>query len=214
MDIYKPYTYHLYHKPTNKHYYGCRYANRPRDIANPSDLWSTYFTSSKYVKQLIEEYGVDSFIVSVRKTFDTAEQTLKWEAGVLKKFNASSNNHWLNCTNGFDGFDCIGPKSEGHKAKIGKANSKALAGKKLSEETKRKISESLRGKKKSAEHVEKVRSSQAGKPRNPISVERMRQTKTGKPHTEVQRLAQRKYFENRKNGLSARDRTPNPSLED
>lgn len=47
------YTYYLYHTPTNKHYYGARYAKN----AHVGDLWNTYFTSSKRIHNLIEEYS-------------------------------------------------------------------------------------------------------------------------------------------------------------
>ena len=67
-----PYTYHLYHIPTGLHYYGVRWAKN----CAPSDLWSTYFSSSKAVKKLIKEYGKDSFIAKVRKVFTTKEQAV------------------------------------------------------------------------------------------------------------------------------------------
>jgi len=58
-----PFSYHLYHHPTKKHYYGIKFAKG----CNPADLWVTYFSTSKLVKQLIAEYGADSFTATVRK---------------------------------------------------------------------------------------------------------------------------------------------------
>jgi hypothetical protein len=91
-----PYTYHLYHKPTNKHYYGARYAKN----AHVDDLWHTYFTSSKRVRNLIKEYGEDSFIPTARKVFDSAESAVLWESKILSKVNAKHNPNWLNQHNG------------------------------------------------------------------------------------------------------------------
>ncbi len=49
-----PYTYLIKFKPTGQVYYGVKYASR----CNPDDLWIIYFTSSKYIKQLIKTYGL------------------------------------------------------------------------------------------------------------------------------------------------------------
>lgn len=54
-----PYIYKLKHIPTGKYYIGSQYGKN----SNPKNLWNTYTTSSKYVQQLIEEDGIDSFIV-------------------------------------------------------------------------------------------------------------------------------------------------------
>ena len=77
--------------PTNKAYYGVRYA----DGCNPSDLWVTYFTSSKRVKRLIEEYGKDSFKVEIRKIFSDKQSAINWEEKVLRRLNLK-NGSWIN----------------------------------------------------------------------------------------------------------------------
>ena len=91
-----PFSYHLYHKPTKKHYYGIKYASG----FEPSDLWIRYFSSSKIVKKLITEYGKDSFIVTVRKTFDTGEQAVLWEHRLLTRIRAAQREDWINRHNG------------------------------------------------------------------------------------------------------------------
>lgn len=91
-----PFSYYLYHKPTGKHYYGIRYAKG----CNPLDLWVTYFSSSKIVKQLITDYGTDSFVAKVRKTFKTSAEALIWEHKVLRRLNAASKDQWINRHNG------------------------------------------------------------------------------------------------------------------
>lgn len=87
-----PYTYHIYHRPTKKHYYGARW----KPGCNPCDLWSTYFTSSKRVHKLIEQYGSESFDVEIRKQFATKEKCLDWEQRVLKRLKVKSNPNWMN----------------------------------------------------------------------------------------------------------------------
>ena len=126
-----PFTYHLYHIPTDQHYYGVRY----KKDCSPDDLWNTYFSSSPIVHQLIEQHGKDSFVPTVRKVFRLAEQAVSWESKFLSKVNAQHNDKWLNRHNGSDSF--MGPHthSEQSKARIGSK----IKGIKRSEETKAKI---------------------------------------------------------------------------
>jgi len=90
MTVY--FTYYLYHKPTKKKYYGAKY----KLGSNPSDLWKTYFSSSKHVHKLIEEYGKDSFEYEIRKTFSNKDDCISWEQRVLKKLKVKTNPEWLN----------------------------------------------------------------------------------------------------------------------
>lgn len=85
-EQYQPYTYLIKVKATGQIYYGARYANGRNNVANPSDLWDSYFTSSRTIKKLILEYGREGFEYQVRHTFTSKEQTLKWEQRVLKRF--------------------------------------------------------------------------------------------------------------------------------
>jgi len=88
---YIPYSYIVKQKDTGLWYYGIEYAQKSK-IANPENLWKTYFTSSKEVHTLIEEYGIDSFDAEVRQTFKTAEEANKWEKKVLSKIFKWKNN--------------------------------------------------------------------------------------------------------------------------
>lgn len=126
-----PYTYHLYHIPTKKHYYGVRY----KKDCSPDDLWITYFSSSPIVHSLIEQYGKDSFITKVRKTFNTSDEAVLWESKFLRKIDAQNNDKWLNRHNGSDSF--IGPHTHTNESKS-KIASK-IKGIKRSEETKAKM---------------------------------------------------------------------------
>lgn len=134
----KPYTYYLYHIPTRLKYYGSQYGKG----SDPIELWVTYFTSSKKVKALISQYGKDSFIVKIRKIFDTRESALRWEATFLSKIDARNRADWLNQHNGDGKFYCKG-HTDDTKKKLRRIN----LGKTMSEDTKKKISIKGLGKK-------------------------------------------------------------------
>lgn len=91
--IYKPYTYLIGWSTHKIWYYGVRFARG----CNPRDLWNPYKTSSKYVKQFIEQYG-EPDVIEVRKTFNTAEQAQVWEEKVLRKMRVVSRDDFLNKT--------------------------------------------------------------------------------------------------------------------
>src|ERR1700674_5677514 len=87
-----PYTYYLKNRVTGEKYYGVRYAVG----CDPSELWVTYFSSSKWVKDRISKYGSSSFDFEVRKTFDSVKTALAWEEKVLRRLNVTKNDSWLN----------------------------------------------------------------------------------------------------------------------
>lgn len=159
-----PFTYLLKFKPTGQLYYGSKYAKG----CNPSQLWTTYFTSSKKIKELIKENGIDSFDFEIRKTFETREDAREWENRFLTKVRAAQSDLWLNQHNGAKKFFC-----RGHRG---------LVGHKQSEETKLKRRLSNLGKKRpmfTQEHREKL--SVAAKNRKwPIEVrEQMSKSRKG-----------------------------------
>jgi hypothetical protein len=132
----KPYTYLIKHKPTNTVYYGVRSANKEEPH---KDLWNTYFTSSPKVKQLIEETGIESFEVKVRRVFKTKEDAIKWEAKVLRRCKVLQDERWIN--QNVAGY--IIPTKESNK----------------------KISEFHKGKPKTEEHKKNMSLAQKGKPK-------------------------------------------------
>lgn len=89
----KPYTYLVGWSLLNTYYYGVRYAKN----ADPSDLWSTYFTSSKHVSQYRKQHG-EPDIIEIRRTFDTKEAARKWEHKVLRRMKITTDRRWLNIT--------------------------------------------------------------------------------------------------------------------
>lgn len=92
-----PYTYLLKHIPTNKFYYGVRYAKG----CSPNDFWNIYYTSSKYVHSLIKEYGKTSFDFEIRKIFISETTARNWEKKVLRRMRAVSRNDFLNKNDGY-----------------------------------------------------------------------------------------------------------------
>lgn len=85
----KPYTY-LLKCPNGLFYYGVKYANNKRDVANPETFWKDYFTSSSSVEKLLETHSPGEFSYSIRKTFDTAEEAIKWESKVNRRLTTKS----------------------------------------------------------------------------------------------------------------------------
>lgn len=87
-----PYTYKLIFKPTSQYYYGVRYAKG----CNPNDLWDKYFTSSKHIHKLIKEYGLNSFIVKITKTFKNKVDAINHEHLILTRVKADKNGKFIN----------------------------------------------------------------------------------------------------------------------
>lgn len=164
-----PFTYLLKFKPTGQLYYGSRYGKG----CNPSQLWSTYFTSSKTVKKLIESYGVESFEYEIRKTFSTREQARKWETKFLTRVNAAKSEKWLNKHNGSDKFFCTGHHGlVGHKQSEETKMRRRLAniGKKrppFSEQHRKKLSHSAKNRRWSDEMKEQMSLTRRGVPKPP-----------------------------------------------
>lgn len=142
----KPYTYLIRFKPTGQVYYGSRFKNvRLKRIAE-DDLMLLYTTSSKYIKKLIKEHGLDAFEWEIRKKFDTPEQAVAWEKKVLTRCKVlEKQDKWLN---------------------------KNIAGHIIAtEESCKKISDANKGKPKSEDHKKKIAASNKGKVKGPQTAE-------------------------------------------
>ena len=86
------YTYLVGWSKQGKFYYGAQW----HKAANPDDLWTKYFTSSKHVKSFREKYG-EPDVVQVRKTFGyDAAQCREWEERFLTRVRAKNMACWLN----------------------------------------------------------------------------------------------------------------------
>lgn len=88
------YTYLIGWSKHNKWYYGCRFAKK----CKPSDLWTTYFTSSKHVKRFRELHG-EPDVIEIRKTFEDVDKCRLWEEKVLKRSDVINKEKWLNISN-------------------------------------------------------------------------------------------------------------------
>jgi len=113
-----PFTYLLKHIPSGMCYYGVRYA----EGCHPSDLFVSYFTSSKEVKKLLDKDGKESFIFETRKVFCDTKAAQKWELKVLRRLGIPKNQKFIN-----KGL-CTPPSHKGikktteHKQKISLSN--------------------------------------------------------------------------------------------
>ena len=86
-----PFTYLIGWSKLNKFYYGVRYGAK----SHPDTLWTTYFTSSKDVFNFRALNG-EPDVISIRKTFQSADAARTWEFKILKRLHAASSPKWLN----------------------------------------------------------------------------------------------------------------------
>lgn len=164
MSIY--YTYFLHHLPTNTFYYGVKYGKN----SNPNELFKSYFSSSKYVHALIEEYGVESFTYTIRKTFDNPVKARRWEERVLRRLKVVECDVWINRHYGGTNFTTL--VGDQHPSKQKWVRDKISASHKnkiLTEKHKRNISKRLAGVKKTPEHNLKNSDAQKGIAKHTVS---------------------------------------------
>ena len=83
------YTYSITHLPTNKIYYGVR-------KSTTVDIGTTYFSSSKLVKQMLQAEPIENFKFKVRQIFQSYEKARLHETKVLSRIKAVSNPLVLN----------------------------------------------------------------------------------------------------------------------
>lgn len=172
---YTAYTYSLTFKPTGQLYYGVRYSRNRKEMQPEKDLWHEYFTSSTAIHKLIEEHGLDSFSVTIDKTFDSAEDAIAYEKEYLAEHIDDS---WLNGNIA----GAVLPREEYHK-KI----SEFHKGVPKTKEHKHKISEANKGKVRPyainnlPQDVSGKNNGMYGKKHGEQTLEKMRLAKLGKP---------------------------------
>lgn len=86
-----PYTYLIGWRSLDIWYYGVRYAKD----SHPSDLWTKYWTSSKYVKAFVKQHG-EPDVIEIRRTFNDANKAREWEKCVLVRMRVVRSSRWLN----------------------------------------------------------------------------------------------------------------------
>lgn len=177
MSIYTPYTYLIGWSAHNIWYYGVRYSNG----CNPEDLWKTYFTSSKYVKEAREKYG-EPDIIQIRKTFVSEYQARNWETKVLQKLKVTLREDFLNQTDNIAiSIEAASvPKPGTSRAMIGNTNASGNKGKQQSKTHIERRTKNLKGRIYSQETIEKMRLAKLGKRQTPESNEKRSKTLIGK----------------------------------
>ena len=91
----------------------------------PSDLWQTYFTSSKHVKRFRKDHS-EPGVISIRKIFTNKDNAILWESKVLRRINAINKVEFINQTNNkaVSLAPCFGRSGDKHPM-FGKKNPKA-----------------------------------------------------------------------------------------
>lgn len=145
----KPYTYLIRFKPTGQVYYGSRFKNVRLNRTAEDDLMLHYFTSSKYIKEMIKQYGIESFEWEVRRKFESVKAASAWEVKVLRRVKVlEKQDKWLN---------------------------KNIAGHiPATKESCKKISDFHKGKPKSDTHKQNIRLANKGKPKEYTRTEKYR----------------------------------------
>lgn len=134
------YTYLIGWKKHNKFYYGVRFSKK----SDPSELWVSYFTSSKYVKDFTKKHGTPD-IIEIRKIFDNPKKAIEWETKVLTRMNVLQSEKWINKTNNkaIDPFCAL----HGWSEKSRKKSSMSHTGKQRSQSHRDNLSLALKGRK-------------------------------------------------------------------
>lgn len=90
----KAFTYLIGWSSHNKFYFGVRFAKG----CSTSDIWTTYFTSSKHVKRFALLNGPPD-IIQIREVFENVNEARNYETKILRRLLTSSNKSiWLNKT--------------------------------------------------------------------------------------------------------------------
>lgn len=89
-----PYTYLIGWPKLGTYYYGVRFSKN----CHPSELWVSYFTSSRHVTDFRLNNGEPS-VIQVRRVFSNKETAIAWENKVLRRLKAHVHPKFLNKTN-------------------------------------------------------------------------------------------------------------------
>lgn len=146
------YTYLIKDLINNKYYYGVHSTDHdPYNIKH-------YHSSSKYLKILIKELGINNFTKQVRRFFSTRAEADTWEHKVLKRMKVRSRKDFYNISEGgkdfrSEGFVTVRVKSTGHCIRvlvddpyIGKFYDHVSKGRILTKEEKSNLSDFYKGK--------------------------------------------------------------------
>ena len=161
---YEPFVYLIGWSHLNTFYIGCRFGISKN--AHPSQLWSTYFTSSTHVKLFHEIYG-EPDIIRIEKTFVDSQKCLTYEHKLLARMKTLKDPRFLNKSIGGKKFTGGSHSKETReKMRIAAKNRPPVTeetrkkhseiSKNMSAETRQKISDSGKGRVCSKETIEKM----------------------------------------------------------
>ena len=197
--MYQSYVYKVTNKVTNQFYIGSRTENVTKCRNPEDDLWKHYFTSSKTVKHLIEEYGLDSFKIEILSTHNSYEDCF-WEEQRLifesKDHPLRLNKAYVNPATGKTVLTTYNESIDERTARVnkmsatkkGKFNSNGHFGLKHSEETKQKMRDAQA--KINYTHSEETKQKMRGHQRSEDHAKKLSEANKGKPWSEARRLAQ------------------------
>lgn len=94
---YKPYFYIIGWSKHEIFYCGIEFG-KSKKIANPNNLWKTYFTSSDYVQQFRRENG-EPDIIEIVEIFENKNQALEYEEKFITEHVMTNQHNWLNRNN-------------------------------------------------------------------------------------------------------------------
>jgi len=157
--MFESYVYLVKSKVTGQFYYGSRCKNVRLERTPEQDFWTHYTTSSKKVKQLIKDFGKDSFETQIIFKSLDYNQCYDLEQTLIQEHILDEHclNLYCRASQKFSTFGLT--HSDETKAKISaKAKNRVM-----SEETKQKISSTTRGKSKTPEHIEAAAAGRRGK---------------------------------------------------
>ncbi len=183
---YEPYVYLIGWSHLDTYYIGSSFGKIKN--AHPIQLWSTYFTSSKYVNEFREVNG-EPDIVRIEKTFNDREKCINYEVKLLIRMNVIRDSRFLNRSCGNGKFLIINhTESTKEKIRLSKQNISdetrlklSIAGKNISVETRQKMS--ISKKNMSDETRAKMGAVHKGRKRSPETCRKIGETSKGRVFT-------------------------------
>lgn len=165
-----PFVYIIRDTSNNKKYAGVKFSKG----CKPSDILTSYFTSSKVVKSLIKQGR--EFVIDKIVEFETKEDAIEFEELLLLTVNAHLSDDWYNLAAGrainpdavkqtclaMYGVDNWMKTEAAKESRIGFKLGNAYGCFERSEETKAKMSKSFTGRVFSEEHRKKISESRTG----------------------------------------------------
>lgn len=150
----QPYFYIIQDKTSKKYYAGVKTVN-----ADPVKLLCKdgYLTSSKIIKHLLLENGLETFSIRRIKLFSVAKNAEKYEVRFLKRVNARANPTFFNMHNGDGNFTTLGLT--------------------MTLETRAKMSAASKGKQKSSEHRKNMTRANRLKANDPAIIKKLQKSR-------------------------------------